>query len=247
MIRTIKIGDITLIHGDARTAAASLGRNFAHMGMTDAPYHLTSGGKDSGHLSGKFHGEYANNGKIVRCDISWPEIMDILGGAIMPGRDVISMTDDKNLSKAEAAALEAGLRYHGLLTWHKKQGTPSRWYMKTAEHAQYFYRPKPGSQPRTINNPGDGRVIAVRPVSETKHPTEKPVMLMRHWIENSTDLGELVFDPFMGVGSTALAALQSGRSFIGVEIEERWFEIAVDRVRRAYDGGQIELLGGTYG
>ena len=63
-----------------------------------------------------------------------------------------------------------------------------------------------------------------------RHPTEKPVGLLRVLIESSTTFDEFVLDPFMGVGSTLVAARDEGRKAIGIEIEEKYCEIAVQRL-----------------
>jgi hypothetical protein len=67
-------------------------------------------------------------------------------------------------------------------------------------------------------------------VSVTRHPTEKPVGLLRELIESSSRIGETVLDPFMGSGSTGEAAQREDRRFIGIEIEERYCEIAAKRL-----------------
>jgi DNA modification methylase len=64
------------------------------------------------------------------------------------------------------------------------------------------------------------------------HPTEKPVDLLRELIESSSHLDELVLDPFMGSGSTLVAAMREDRRAIGIEIEERYCEIAANRLRQ---------------
>jgi site-specific DNA-methyltransferase (adenine-specific) len=64
------------------------------------------------------------------------------------------------------------------------------------------------------------------------HPTVKPVELLRHLIRLTTREGALVLDPFVGSGSTAVAALLEGRSFIGFELHERYAEIARARIKR---------------
>lgn len=62
------------------------------------------------------------------------------------------------------------------------------------------------------------------------HPTEKPVPLLRQLIESSSVWGETVLDPFMGSGSTLVASRLEGRKAIGIEIEERYCEIAAKRL-----------------
>jgi DNA modification methylase len=61
------------------------------------------------------------------------------------------------------------------------------------------------------------------------HPTEKPIRILRQMIESSSMIGETVYDPFCGSGSTLLAALIEGRSAVGVEISEQFCETAVKR------------------
>ena len=66
---------------------------------------------------------------------------------------------------------------------------------------------------------------------DRKHPTQKTVSLMR-WCVDKTK-GEVI-DPFMGSGTTGVACANLGRKFIGIEIEERYFNIAVERITNAY-------------
>lgn len=65
-----------------------------------------------------------------------------------------------------------------------------------------------------------------------KHPTQKPLRVLRHIIKIASNRGDVVFDPFMGVGSTGVAALQLGREFIGVEIDGTYFEGAQMRLEK---------------
>jgi site-specific DNA-methyltransferase (adenine-specific) len=67
------------------------------------------------------------------------------------------------------------------------------------------------------------------------HPTQKSIEVMRWVIEQVTEPGEVVLDPYMGSGTTGVAALQCDRKFIGIEIEPRWFAAAEKRVRRELD------------
>lgn len=62
------------------------------------------------------------------------------------------------------------------------------------------------------------------------HPTPKPIGATKWLVERATDTGQLVLDPFMGSGTTMLAAQQTGRKAIGIEIEERYCEIAAKRL-----------------
>ncbi len=76
-----------------------------------------------------------------------------------------------------------------------------------------------------------------------KHPCEKPLSMMRHIISVSSRDGATVCDPFMGSGTTGVAAVQLGRKFIGIERERKYFERACNRVREALESpSQLELV-----
>ncbi len=72
------------------------------------------------------------------------------------------------------------------------------------------------------------------------HPTEKPVALMREVISWTRGV---VCDPFMGSGSTGVAAVQLGRSFVGVEINKQYFDIACKRIEDAQRQGDMFIAG----
>jgi DNA modification methylase len=71
------------------------------------------------------------------------------------------------------------------------------------------------------------------------HPAEKPVELMRHLVRLVAPDGGVIVDPFMGSGTTGVAAQAEGCDFIGIEREQRWLEIAKQRIERP---GQLGLL-----
>jgi len=62
------------------------------------------------------------------------------------------------------------------------------------------------------------------------HPTQKPIEVMRQIIEATTKSDDVILDPYMGSGTTGVAALRAGRNFIGVEIANRWFKAATARI-----------------
>jgi len=67
-------------------------------------------------------------------------------------------------------------------------------------------------------------------LKEPKHPTQKPVRLLKHLIKIASNEGDVILDPFMGVGSTGVAALEMNRKFIGIEINEEYFKAAQERL-----------------
>ena len=69
--------------------------------------------------------------------------------------------------------------------------------------------------------------------TEIEHPTQKPVSLYEYLIRTYTNAGETVLDICMGSGTTGVAAIQTGRNFIGIEKEQKYFEIASRRIAQA--------------
>lgn len=80
-------------------------------------------------------------------------------------------------------------------------------------------------------------------VTNGDHPTGKPLPLFSQFVERFTDHANIVLDPFMGSGTTGVAAVQMGRKFIGIEREEKYFEIACKRIKQAQRQGDMFVHG----
>lgn len=73
-------------------------------------------------------------------------------------------------------------------------------------------------------------VLDFKRTNNKLHPTQKPIDLLEVLIKTSSKEGDVVFDGFMGSGSTGVACLKNNRNFIGVELDEKYFEIAKNRI-----------------
>ncbi len=126
------------------------------------------------------------------------------------------------------------------MVWHKTNPTPSifknsflksceliicfwnkghTWNFTSQERMHNFIETPICSQPERLKNP--------------KHPAQKPVKLLEHIIRIASNKGDLVFDPFMGVASTGVAALKTGRRFYGCEIIKDYYDAGIERIRKA--------------
>lgn len=76
-------------------------------------------------------------------------------------------------------------------------------------------------------------IIKANRTGNKNHPTEKPVDLLETFIKNSSDENAVVFDGFMGSGSTGVACVNTNRNFIGMELDQQYFEIAKKRIEEA--------------
>ena len=75
-------------------------------------------------------------------------------------------------------------------------------------------------------------VATEKRASKNFHPTEKNVKLLKFFIELMTDEGSIIFDPFMGAGSTGLATIKAGnRYFKGIELDKKYYDIAFKRIK----------------
>jgi DNA modification methylase len=252
IVREEIIGDCRLILGDAMAILPSLPKS--HLCVSDIPYALTTGGlsKSSKTMSGIFAAHnYANDGQLIMATVPFPEMMRGIYAALLTDADCYVMANDKNVHPLTNAAFEAGFQFHNLLAWDKVTPTANRWYMKNLEFTLYLWK----GRARTINFPGSKQLIRGGIEKESGHPTEKPVHLMAEYIINSSQRGETVLDPFMGSGTTGVAAVQHGRKFVGIEIDPTWFGLACERIRSAYahpdlysahlDGEQLSILDGA--
>ena len=234
--REVTIGNARLIQGDCRDVLWDL-RGVADLVVCDAAYKLTSGGCTHQSMGGIFaKGNYDNNGFLM--DVPrWDELGGAFYRACKPDADCYIMTNDKNLFEAGLAFEGAGWKFHNLLAWDKVRATRNRWYMKNLEFTLYLWKGK--ADPLGINDCGSKQLFALNAPRVTDHPTEKPVALMDHYIQNSSKPGDVVLDPMMGSGSTLVAALQAGRACIGIEKDPKWFDVACARVSEALETGEV--------
>jgi DNA modification methylase len=70
-------------------------------------------------------------------------------------------------------------------------------------------------------------------IERVNHKWEQPAQWFRYYIEKVTNEGDTILDPFMGSGTTGVACVQTGRNFIGIEIEPKYYEIAEARIAEA--------------
>jgi site-specific DNA-methyltransferase (adenine-specific)/modification methylase len=76
-------------------------------------------------------------------------------------------------------------------------------------------------------------------LKEPGHPAQKPVKLLSHLLRIATNEGDTVLDPFMGVGSTGVAAIENNRKFIGVELEKEYYNAAEKRLLSAANNNSL--------
>jgi len=251
MIKREQIGDCTLYLGDCLEVLPKLGPESIDMVFTDPPYgHNNNNNNDLIHNREKALGKKCAPQEARPIPNDGPEANDLVqwafggfarllkpgccccccccGGGPDPQFARWSLMLDGPLEFKQMVVWDKGPMGMG---WHyrrsyetvlvgQKRGAACKWFDST----------------NTIENiirPGYRGISKIIPTKD-EHPTLKPVGLGAHFIGLHSQRLDTILDPFMGSGTTGVACVQLDRKFIGIEIEERYFDIACRRIEDAY-------------
>jgi site-specific DNA-methyltransferase (adenine-specific) len=230
--------NVWLMQGDCLERMKEIASGSVDMILTDPPYGTTACKWDS----------------IIPLEPMWEQLKRIIkpNGAIV-------MTASQPFTSILGASNIKDLRYSWV--WEKTAATghlnAKRMPMKNAEDVLVFYSKQPTYNPQGIKtfnkitkrgNNGDcyGKsgnenlqeftnyprtIQKFASEGKTVHSTQKPVALMEYLIKTYTNEGETVLDFTMGSGTTGVACVNTGRNFIGIELDQNYFDIAVKRIQ----------------
>ena len=214
-------GGITIYHGDCREILPTL--EPAQVVLTDPPYSsggFQEAGKSSGSIGTRSTETIQYDNLSTR---GYDRLMREVLRCVNEADEIYLFTDWRMWIPAFDAVESAGWRVRNMLVWDKMQmgmGMPWR-----NQHELVVYGKR---QPAQIMDGKSGNVLRCKRSGNKNHPTEKPVDLLGMLLNNA---GEgTVVDPFMGSGSTLVAAKNVGRSAVGVEIDEQYCERAATRL-----------------
>ena len=128
--------------------------------------------------------------------------------------------------------------YNSLPTYNPQKTTghkPANSYTKHQDDGSNYGETKVGISGggQTDRYPRSVQVFKTDKQKVSLHPTQKPVALLEYLIKTYTNEGETVLDFTMGSGSTGVACFNTGRSFVGIELDDNYFDIAKDRIAKA--------------
>lgn len=212
--------------GDCLELVKDIPDGFVDCVVTDPPYRVHSGGNKSNPSLSKTLG--GNSGKIFKHnDILFDEWLPEVFRVLKTGSHFYVMTNFKNLFTLQADLIKAGFEIHNLLVWEKNTKNANRWYMKNCEYTLFCRK----GLAKTINNASSCTVHKFTNNKPSRfHPTEKPVDLMKFYILNSSEKGNVILDLFGGSGSTAVAAEITGRKWICIERDPEYSRRAIARI-----------------
>lgn len=231
------LGKHRVICGDStkpETYQLLLGDKKANLIVTDPPYNVNV---------------EETAGKIKNDDMSDADFYQFLFNMFVNVEQ--SMEDDASIYVFHAdteglnfrrAFKDAGFYLSGCCIWKKNAlvlgRSPYQW-----QHEPVLYGWKQKGKHQWFSDRKQTTIWEYdRPKSSKEHPTMKPVQLMAYPIQNSSMRGTLVLDPFLGSGSTLIAADQTGRICYGIELDEKFVDVIVKRYMEATENTEVKLI-----
>ena len=231
------LGKHRVICGDStklETYQLLLGDKKANLVVTDPPYNVNV---------------EETAGKIKNDDMSDADFYQFLFNMFVNVEQ--SMEDDASIYVFHAdteglnfrrAFKDAGFYLSGCCVWKKNAlvlgRSPYQW-----QHEPVLYGWKQKGKHQWFSDRKQTTIWEYdRPKSSKEHPTMKPVQLMAYPIQNSSMRGTLVLDPFLGSGSTLIAADQTGRICYGIELDEKFVDVIVKRYMEATEKTDVKLI-----
>lgn len=222
---------IQVYNTDAIEWLKTLDNDSVDLIVSDPPYRVTQHGHSG--LGGIFKTKVGEdkklNGKLFEHnEVDVNDYAGELYRVLKPDSHCYIMTNDRNLQNFMNVFTSIGFNFCKLLIWDKQNKITNQYYMNQVEYILFMYK----GRNKQINNCGTSNLISVNNVKNKthNHPTEKPVELMEILIKNSTNEGDLVLDPFVGVGSTPVACQNLKRNFIGCELDKVYYDTTMERL-----------------
>lgn len=207
--------------GDWRAHVDKLADASVALVLTDPPYGIAFQNRGKATQREVLQNDDLNAPQEVR------ESLSILQPKLKEDAHVLCFCHWSNEPQMRAAVEAAGYAIRGSLIWVKNNHSMGSPHAFASKHERIVHAVK--GSPALFERDPD--VLEYARASNERHPTEKPVDLLRRLIEVTTAEGELVADPFGGVASTAVAATQLERRFWSCEIEPRYHTEGLKRLR----------------
>ena len=240
MIEEKITNDITLYHADCFDVMKQLPKGSVDLIVTDPPYLFESGGAGHSEL-GKRAGNLKDNIDFISADFDWEKCFEMFL-ELQKIPNMLIFCSNRQLSRTMRFFEDKGLRV-SCLVWHKLNPIPlvNKTYMQDVEFVV-----RVGGEGATFNNecPFDyKRKVYTSGIVSNKnrlHPTQKDLKHISQFVELHSKEGDLLFDAFMGSGTTPLACHLLNRKCIGVELDSHFFGVASNRLKE--NAQQLKLF-----
>lgn len=231
----IKTRNYTVVNGDCLDYLGQIPDNSIDLILTDPPYNIAQYSTGNINLPGRS----ALNNDLAEWDLIPIDPFDLLPDfkrIIKPDGNIFVFTSYNLIGKWHEA-FDSEFDTFQFFVWHKTNPAPKIFkngFLNSCEMIACMWNKGHKwnfSDQRNMHNFFESP-ICMKPerLSAPKHPSQKPVRLLEHIVSIASNENDVVFDPFMGVGSTGVAALRNKRRFIGIEIEKSYFDAAEMRI-----------------
>jgi site-specific DNA-methyltransferase (adenine-specific) len=228
-------GGITIYHGDTLSVLAALDLGEVAAVVTDPPY--SSGNlpesmkqKAPSRLRGwQWQDKIMETDQLSTLGFIWlmREVLVITRSWLPDGGSLLCFIDWRNWGNLVGAVESAGYRVNNMVVWDKKTIGMGNGFRNQHELVLYGSKGTPTVYARDVPNV----LMSARP-ENTHHQSPKPVGMIARMLSVVAQPGGLIVDPFLGSGSTLVAARQLGMRAIGVEMEEKYCETAAKRLQQ---------------
>lgn len=232
----------TIYNGDCTVEMKKIANDSVDLILTDPPYNLGNFMINrSTNLAKMRENFFANAGWDNLEFDEWVERMDSFfedaARIIKTGGSMIIFMSIIKVETIIKLAEKHGFYYKTTGIWHKLNPMPRNMnlhFVNSTEAWIYFtYKKKTGTfnnENKMIHDFIETSVVSNGEKKAGKHPTQKPIALLEHFVKLLSNEGDLVVDPFMGSGSTGVVCKKMGRNFVGVEFDKEYYEIAQRRI-----------------
>jgi site-specific DNA-methyltransferase (adenine-specific) len=234
---------VTLYGGDSLAVLAAIPSRSVDAVITDPPYSsggMVRGDRANANVAAKYvqYGsgskdlaEFSGDNRDQRAYAYWSALwMAEALRATKPGGFMLAFTDWRQLPATTDAIQSGGWVWRGIVPWYKPVARPQSGRFTNA--CEYVVWGSAGSLGNDYSLPVLPGFYQASSPRERDHITQKPLDVMRGLIKIVPE-GGTVLDPFMGSGTTGVAALLEGRKFIGVEMVDHFQQVAERRIREA--------------
>lgn len=200
--------------------------------VTDPPYKLTQRGQ-SGTMSGYWATDAARKGTVFEHNnIEIEQYLPKFYRILKDDAHCYIMCNNLNMPHFFDVIGKSGFHFVKLLVWDKQTKICGKYYMGQVEHIFFLRKGKD----KPINDCGTSDLLTFHNVKDKNadgsniHDSQKPIGLMQTLIRNSSNEGDIILEPFAGSGTTCIAALREKRKYIGIELDQHFYEVAKKRI-----------------
>ena len=239
MVEYTQIGRSRLYLQDNREVIKTIPDRSIDLILTDPPYNIAKYSTGNIELPNRtpLNNDIANWDKV---EVNPEEYVNDFKRILKPHGNIFVFTTYNSIGKWHAT-FDKQFDTAQFMIWHKTNPTPNifkKGFLNSCEMIFCFWNKGHTwnfTDQKNMHNFIESPIcMGTERLKNPKHPAQKPVQILKHIIQIASNPNDVVFDPFMGVASSAIAALELNRIFYGCEINKEYYNAGVERVKKFY-------------